>query len=688
MTQYGAGADTETVDIVGLLRSLQRNAQLGIALGGLVAAGVLWMYFQQETLYRTGSTIVLDTRDRQIVSPDGVLSDLARNKDVIETEVKVITSRSLAGRVYDAYALSEDPHYTPARDVPAQRAREYGINRLLHEVEASRVGSSYAIRIDYETDDPKRAARLANAFAAVYVNSQTEDKFDATDEANVMLGSRLEQLKTDVEVAESAVETFRREQGLIDADGALADEAELRSLLGELSAARADLGRVEAQYQTALNVIREGRPIEELSVVLDSTLVTQMRGQLSTIQREVASARERYTPNHPTRARLERDLVEARAAIDMEIERVIGALSSDIEIGRSRINDIEARISRAQGRVARVNSAQVQLRELERRADAAAVIYKSFLGRRKELEATDGFEHAEARIISEATVPRRPSSPVPVLGFGLAGSFGLAAGLLAIALAELLVGGIRTPEALARSTGAAALAVLPKGGAPKSLVDFARQDGGNRYRSGLRAVFADMVERAEQSGHGPIVVALCSPGEVEGRSAAALRLAKLCAARGVDSVIVSAETTKNSVMPKLIRQARARNAEAVSPPDEHGVSRVALGEGLPDAISLGVNANGDILDLSPDEVTQVLEELRSRYSVTIIDVPSLLDHVEARWFARAADLVYMVVGWRKTSPKAVNAAIQQLSRAHVTLAGSILSRVDKKAVAGLVQGQG
>ena len=51
------------------------------------------------------------------------------------------------------------------------------------------------------------------------------------------------------------------------------------------------------------------------------------------------------------------------------------------------------------------------LRQLEREAQAASLIYETFLSRLKETSVQQGIHKADAQIISRARVPGLPSSP-------------------------------------------------------------------------------------------------------------------------------------------------------------------------------------------------------------------------------------------------------------------------------------
>ena len=71
---------------------------------------------------------------------------------------------------------------------------------------------------------------------------------------------------------------------------------------------------------------------------------------------------------------------------------------------RETIVDLEQKQS-VQGK------ALVQLRQLQREAEANRLIYEFFLSRLKETSVQEGIQRPDARVLTEADVPGGPSSP-------------------------------------------------------------------------------------------------------------------------------------------------------------------------------------------------------------------------------------------------------------------------------------
>src|SRR5690606_21199164 len=158
---------------------------------------------------------------------------------------EILSSRALAKRVVDRLDLLKDPEFNGAlRDPSALRwldprlwireglalisaepaplneearaaaERDRVTSALLDRLTVSRQRLTYVINVSIVSEDPAKAARIANAYAETYILDQLEAKFDATRQANEWLSRRLGELREQVRDSERAVEIFRTEQGL------------------------------------------------------------------------------------------------------------------------------------------------------------------------------------------------------------------------------------------------------------------------------------------------------------------------------------------------------------------------------------------------------------------------------------------------------------------------------------------
>jgi capsular exopolysaccharide synthesis family protein len=81
---------------------------------------------------------------------------------------------------------------------------------------------------------------------------------------------------------------------------------------------------------------------------------------------------------------------------------------------------------------------------------------------------------------------------------------------------------------------------------------------------------------------------------------------------------------------------------------------------------------------SSHRMASIIELLKSRYDLVVVDTPPVMAVADARIIGRVVDKVIFVVRWDKTPRKVARAALEQLRRADVSLAGIVLQQVDLK----------
>jgi Mrp family chromosome partitioning ATPase len=72
----------------------------------------------------------------------------------------------------------------------------------------------------------------------------------------------------------------------------------------------------------------------------------------------------------------------------------------------------------------------------------------------------------------------------------------------------------------------------------------------------------------------------------------------------------------------------------------------------------------------------IINLLKVHYDLVIVDTPPVMAVADARIIGRVVDKTIFVVRWNKTPRKVAKAAIEQLRRAEVDVAGVVLQQVD------------
>ncbi|WP_223870843.1 GumC family protein [Salipiger aestuarii] len=453
--------DSSVIDLRAMLHTLWRGRYIILAITTVaVLLGGYYAYAVATPLYRSEVVVMLNSRDQQVVNLDSVVGGLGRDSSVVNTEVEVLRSRDLLGKLVDQQDLISDPEFNGALNPPSalaqakasvqsllgmapppageatengnQLTRQSVIDALRGAVSVRNVPDSLVFQVTVEAEDPRKATRLADALVEMYIDNQLEVKFEATEQAASWLSERVSELQTELEAAETRAQEFSTGIDLIspaDLEGA---ERQLKDLRDRTADTQLRLDAAQAR-QAALAAART--PQEQADATRDARLEA-MLDDLG--QADVA-----------TRFELRFDALVQQA--DQEVAR----LENQVRVLSGSLSDFEARVQQQ-------NTDLITLQQLTREAEASRLLYEHFLARLKETSAQQGIQQADSRVLSHAVIPVIPSEPRKSRILMLYGVLGLMAGAALVLFREAISDSFRDAQLLEATTGYAVVGEIPR----------------------------------------------------------------------------------------------------------------------------------------------------------------------------------------------------------------------------------
>ncbi len=720
----------QAFDLNQLLAVFRRRLRLIGAVAVLIFATVVVVTFQQTPRYTASANVLIDTRKKAVTNIASVMSGLPADSSAVDTEVEVMRSRSLGERVVRQLQLYNDPEFngalrkpplfaqivgapgamihslfqhaaTPlsgpaadkARVVRQQKAFQGVVDAALGRLKVRRTGLTYVIGVSFESQNAAKAAQIANAFAEGYLTEQLEAKFDATRQASNWLNERLGQLRGQLEAAEAAEAQYRAAAGLMSAVGSSLTEQEVSNLNQQLAQAQAAEAEQQARVRTARQQLKNGSNGEDVGEALSSDVVKGLRQQRAEVSGKLADLQTRYGARHPEVQRVQRQLADIDGQIQQEINRTISNLDAQAQVARQRTASIQGSLGHARGTLAGNNQAAVKLNELQRNATSIRTLYESFLNRFKETTAQQGMEESDARVVSHAKIPNSPSFPKKKLNALMGLLFGLAGGAAAAVLAEALDSGLATSEDVERYLGVPHLGAVPLLSSTVGR-DTATLPPGQWIIEKPLSAFAEAFRNLRTSIlHSKVdqpvrVVAITSALPGEGKTTTAFCLGRSMALAGTSTVVVDCDLRRRNINRLLGADPEVGLIEVLS-------GTTPLDEALrPDPASgcwflpLARSAFTPRDLFGTHAMDRLLEDLKARFEVVLLDTAPILPVADTRVLAPKADVVVFLTRWRTTPRKAVQAAFQLLHSVHADIAGVALSQVDVREQAKYGYGDG
>lgn len=707
------------------LRLLNRRKALIIGCGLIATALMSLMIAQATPMYKASSRLMLDTRTFKVVSTEAALSGVdTLNMGAIQSELEVIQSEFLIGRVVDKLGLANNPDFNgtkppgfidnalqPLRDLwstgistllapppkpqpaatnqpartgrPAEDSdprRRAAIGAVAGRLQVSLLGRTFVIIITSESPDGTMSARIANAVAEAYLADQIDTKNEANRRATEWLEQRLAELRRNLQVAEEAVAAYRRDKGLAgSAEGAVSTQT-LTDLNGRYTAAKGKRiereGRLVALSKASLNP----GELANIPEVANNTTLAALRIQDVDLTRKGAELASQLGDNHPKMQAIRSELQAVRARFITETQRITLAVRAELDAAKSEEDELKELLDKASVVSGTASQYEAELKQLEREAQSNRTLYEGFLTRFKELREQQDIQRADARILAYAQPAGAPSSPNYRSGLMAAFVIGCLLGMAGAVAAEKLDRVFRSAAQVEEATGIGVLGMVPEVKGPattrSNVVAHVLENTTSPAAESIRAVFTAI--SLGSLDRPPRIVAITSSTPSEGKTTFTASLGGLLTKMNASRRVLIVDLD--------LRQARLSAAlglkEKGGTIDEYLMGTKTLEEctrrhdlsGV-DYICARANTPNAPEILESHAMKAALGVFAERYDLVILDGPPVMAVSDARIISRLADYTVFIVQWAKTPREVVKTAAAALLSVtnHV---GIVINRVN------------
>jgi polysaccharide biosynthesis transport protein len=709
-----------------LLASIRRHLAIVVvftlslgAAGALIALG-LPAWFQAE------GVLVIPAAPQRIAELQE-LPDTSPDLDSIQSQVDILESRSVIEPVVRQLRLWEAPEFQPMehpygwswstvearlgaewRDIwgpandptdslprkpiigaqpsdansPSQAEIDGIVGSYAGYLTVSNDGHSMTLHVSYRALSPEHAAAVVNAHMDSYRNVEVKTKVAAAEHANAALRSQVADLQQQLQLAEAAIARYRAEHGLT---GAAMDTAgvseQLASLNSQLLAARADL----AESQARAAEIGAGARGDTVPEVVSSGTISGLRAQEAQLEAREADLSRYHGDAYPALQGVRASLQSLRAQIARQTGRERAAALQMVQRSRTREMSLEQSIAAL---TTQLNSADAGLQQLQGKAESIRSLLLNLEKRAAETAANPALITPNSIIASRANASATStSSKIKPLTF--AGGFvGFTLGSLLSLLLELRDKGFRTTAQVQQHFGQLTVSATPRaiGQHRRAPAYIILDDPRSVFAEALRVSWANIQlaldgprSAAPRSRRPGSALGITSALSGEGKSMHALALARTAALAGEDVVLVDADLRRGGVSRLVgknfrftlgdILQERCTADDAIFTEERSGVYFVPS---APIGMALTSQALGRFFNL--------VQHLKQRFAIVIIDLPPILGLAETIRLAMAADSLALVIRWGRTERQSVQFALDALRSANLSTIGVVLNDIDLKAL--------
>src|SRR4029077_10919607 len=229
----------------------------------------------------------------------------------------------------------------------AERAAK-ATGRVIGGLGVQRLGLSYMIRIDYRSDNPDLAVKIANAVIDGYVYDQMNAKYQANRRAGDWLQERLQSLRDQAATAERAVVEFKAKNNIVVSEGTLINEKQLSETTALLAQTRARTSDLEARIKRIDAVrpsYRQEQPAsasdEIVSEAMSNGIINSLQTQYLELMNRAADWSVRYGKDHSAVVNLRNQIRDIRKSMYDEMGRIEETFKSEYELSKKRQEETE-----------------------------------------------------------------------------------------------------------------------------------------------------------------------------------------------------------------------------------------------------------------------------------------------------------------------------------------------------------
>jgi len=705
----------DSFDIYKLIAAIRRRFGLFLTTLILVTSLVTLFTLQTQPRYTATASVMIDVQEANLINLEAAFRGEAQDSSAIDTEVEIFRSRTLGNKVVTRLNLLADPEFNRElreagtmdrlksgistffpNQIPERPAAESDDKRLLDNVTASvlenlnvyRHNNTYVLNLEFTSTSSKKAAEIVNAFADNYLLEQLETKFESTSRTNDWLNDRLNELKSEVRASENAVEIYRSNSGLLSAQGSSLTEQQISDLNAQKIVETSAYDEVKARLDSVNSQMARGVPADTISEVMGSSVIRDLRRQEAEVAGRRAELSSRYGPRHPDVLEVDREAADIQIQIEQEVNRVVSSLESEVGIAQQKVRTIDQNLGQMRSELSNNNRSLVRLRELEREAEASRTLYQSFLEQFKQIDDQEEITEADARVISAAVIPIRPSSPKTTFNLIVGLLLGTVMGFGAAVLAELLDQGLSTGADVEREIGVSFISSIPEldGGiigffrrlfsrnADDKVIEYVNKNPFSVFAESFRMLRSTILLSTPEKPPKVVVIASALPNE--GKTTVVKAIGRMSAMSGSRTLIMDCD----------LRLQQLSKSSRVTP--KAGIIKYLKGDAkLNEIIAKDDSLDCDYILNLEDEYTnkdlfgtetftKLLNTLRRRYDLIILDTPPVLLVSETLTLAQKADCVVMATRWRRTRINAVKMAVASLRKVDSNIIGLVLTRVN------------
>ena len=294
--------EDQEIDIRGIVNLLRRRLRLILATL-VVCLGIAGIaLFALTPIYSASALVLVDTSRNALIDPDAQVSSASSENARVDSEVEILRSDTVLLDVIDRLGLLSDEEFgvrldwrdqalaflrLADADLPqGDAALQSVLGRVKSAVSVQRRGLTYLISVQARSEQPRKAAELANSVAQAYIEDQMRSKIEGVLAAREVLEARLQLARENIGRSEQQLDSLITEnidQLAAEPGSSIAD---LRDELASITGSQEQLQDLSQSVSQAA----ASRDWSTLVAQLQSDALAELEAQRQTLASSLSDA--------------------------------------------------------------------------------------------------------------------------------------------------------------------------------------------------------------------------------------------------------------------------------------------------------------------------------------------------------------------------------------------------------------
>jgi capsular exopolysaccharide synthesis family protein len=626
-------------------------------IGLFVLMALVYVSYFTTPIYRATALVMIEGDQENITGFSNPIASVGREVPALNTEAEILKSRDTLGTVVNRLNLLGDPEFCPIETDTEQCVDpelissiqfNQTVEKLHNAISTRNLIDTYIVEIAAVSTDPKKAALIADTVATIYIEGQIEAKREVVEISTDWLDQRVEEIRQDLEDAETKAFQYRAKINLTSTEGIEALERQLKDTRARIQNASNSLAEAESILER-LNGVPEDNYMEIASVWKDASLIS--------LARQLQS-----NPNLVDRFNAQNALLLRR-------------LHNEIQTLKTRTEALHKSEADIKRNLDSQSQELITLQQMEREVESTKALYNHFLTRLKETSTQEGLQQADSRTIAHAIPPIEPFAPRKTIIVAIAAVSGAFLGFGFILIRDTTRNLYTSAKDLEHNTSVPVFAEVPllPSKVLKKPLEYIKRAPFSAYFEAFNNLRIAIGMRS--FGDKGNTIGITSPLSGDGKTTSSISLANVFSKSGKKVLLVEADMRLGS-LDKHFSTTPIVTFSQVLAEGKNIRSAIVYSDELGADVIFGGKASESVVsNLSMASIQNAFTELKTEYDVIVVDLPPVLATSESRLLLKATDIHLLVVAADIRTKQDVESVLHDLALIDVNIDGFIFNRM-------------